>query len=112
MTGFLLFLAYECSKIDSYCQPYTIYTMKIDLLRKFHIAKSGQYQFLIIVVEYFTKLVEAEPLPDIKASSIENFVWKSIISGFGMPKVIITNSGTQFNCKSFKDSCQKWTIKL
>src|SRR3954464_6863935 len=84
----------------------------IDLLGRFPIAKSGQYQFLIVIVDYFTKWVGVEPLADIKASNIEKFVWKSIISRFGMLKVIITDNGTQFNCKSFKEFCQKWRIDL
>src|SRR5436189_6183223 len=33
---------------------------RIDLLGSFFIAKIGQYQFLVVAVDYFTKWVEAE----------------------------------------------------
>jgi hypothetical protein len=77
----------------------------IDLLGSFPIAKTGQFQFLIVAVDYFTKWVEAEPLAQVKAANIQKFVWKSIICRFGLPKVIIADNGPQFNCKSFVDFC-------
>lgn len=51
--------------------------------------------------------MEAKPLADIKASNIEWFVWKSIISKFRMPRVIVIDKEIQFNLKDFKDFCQR-----
>lgn len=67
---------------------------------------------MIVSVTYFTKWMEPEPPADIKASNMEQFVWKSIISRFGMPKTIITDNEPRFNCKSFKEFCDKWRINL
>ena len=85
---------------------------RIDLLGSFPTSKTGQYQFLVVAVDYFTKWVEAEPLALVKAANIEKFVWKSIICRYGLPRVIIADNGPQFNCKSFREFCEKWKINL
>ena len=62
---------------------------------------------MVVAVDYFTKWIKAEPLALVKAANIEKFVWKSIICRYGLPKAIIADNGPQFNCKSFKDFCEK-----
>src|SRR5436190_1845977 len=84
----------------------------IDLFGSFPIAKTGHFQFLVVAVDYFTKWIEAEPLALVKAANIEKFVWKSIICRYGLPRVIIADKGPQFNCKSFREFCEKWKINL
>src|SRR3954467_9925902 len=84
----------------------------IDLLRSFPIAKTGQYQFLIVAVDYFTKWAEAEPLALVKLANIKKFVWRNIISRFGIPKTIVADNVPQFNCASFKAFCARWKINL
>ncbi|KAJ8478335.1 hypothetical protein OPV22_022062 [Ensete ventricosum] len=65
----------------------------MDLLGPFPPA-SGQRRFLIVGVDYFTKWLEAEPLASITEKQVEWFVWKNIITRFGLPKAIITDNGT------------------
>ena len=52
-----------------------------------------QVKFLLVVIDYFTKLVEAEALPTIMKAKIQNFVWKNIICKFRIPQTIISNNG-------------------
>jgi hypothetical protein len=52
-------------------------------------------------VDYFTKWAEAGPLMTITTGAIKNFLWKAIICRFGIPYALITDNGTQFNCKPF-----------
>ena len=52
-----------------------------------------QVKFLLVVIDYFTKLVKAEALPTIMKAKIQNFVWKNIICRFGIPQTIISNNG-------------------
>ena len=52
-----------------------------------------QVKFLLVVIDYFIKLVEAEALPTIMKAKIQNFVWKNIICRFGIPQTIISNNG-------------------
>ncbi|KAJ8475585.1 hypothetical protein OPV22_019312 [Ensete ventricosum] len=83
----------------------------MDLLGPFPPA-SGQRRFLIVGVDYFTKWLEAEPLASITERQVEGFVWKNIITRFGLPRVIITDNDTQFNNTKFKMFCQSYRIQL
>jgi len=56
----------------------------------------GQVKFLIVVVDYFTKWIEAKPLTTITAQQVQQFVWKDIICRYGVPHTIITDNGRQF----------------
>ncbi|GAV84767.1 rve domain-containing protein/RVT_3 domain-containing protein [Cephalotus follicularis] len=71
----------------------------------------GQRKFLIVVVDYFTKWVEAEPLATITEKNTKSFVWKSIICRFGVPRTIVSDNGKQFDCQAFRDFCKEWWIE-
>ncbi|KAJ8480110.1 hypothetical protein OPV22_023837 [Ensete ventricosum] len=92
-----------------YAWPFARWGM--DLLGPF-LPASGQRRFLIVGVDYFTKWLEAEPLASITEKQVEGFVWKSIITRFGLPRAIITDNGTQFNNTKFKAFCQSYRIQL
>ena len=71
----------------------------------------GQVKFLLVVIDYFTKWVEAEALSTITEAKIQSFVWKNIICRFGIPQIIISDNGRQFNSQGFKDFCSSLGIK-
>lgn len=81
----------------------------IDIVGLFHQAK-GQVKFLVMVIDYFTKRVEAEPLATITEERIRGFVWKNIICRFGLPRVIIPDNGRQFDNNRFKTYCSSLGI--
>ena len=58
-------------------------------------------KFLLVAIDYFTKRVKAEPLARITKKNVQNFVWKNIVCRFGVPKVIISDNGHQFDSSSF-----------
>ena len=70
-----------------------------------------QLKFLIVGIDYFTKWVEAKFLSTITEKSIQNFIWKSIICHFGIPRVLISDNGKQFDNNTFRDFCQQLGIK-
>ncbi|XP_022850814.1 uncharacterized protein LOC111372665 [Olea europaea var. sylvestris] len=72
----------------------------VDILGPFPLAR-GQLKFVAVAVEYFKKLVEAEPLATISEPKLRSFIWKSTICRFGIPKVLITNNGRQFDNLQF-----------
>ena len=51
---------------------------------------------MIVAIEYFTKLIEAEPLAQITAHKVQHFVWKNIVCRFGVPRRLVSDNGTQF----------------
>ncbi|XP_057746490.1 uncharacterized protein LOC130965746 [Arachis stenosperma] len=74
----------------------------IDLVGPFPTAP-GQLRYLIVAIDYYTKWVEAEPLASITATQCRKFVWRQIITRFGIPEVIISDNGTQFTDRKFRE---------
>ena len=70
-----------------------------------------QLKFLVVGIDYFTKWVEAEPLATIMEKSIRTFVWRKIICRYGIPRVLVSNNGKQFDNNAFKDFCSELGIK-
>ena len=76
----------------------------LDIMGPFQIAVR-RLKFLIVGIDYFTKLVEAKTLATIMEKNMRNFVWRSIICRFGIPRVLISDNGKQFDNDSFWDFC-------
>ncbi|KAL5843781.1 hypothetical protein ACOSQ4_009739 [Xanthoceras sorbifolium] len=73
---------------------------------------SSQKKYAIIAIDYFTKWVEAEALVRITESKATKFVKKAILYRFGVPEVIVTDHGTQFDNQNFRAFCQQSNINL
>ncbi|KAG5562386.1 hypothetical protein RHGRI_005203 [Rhododendron griersonianum] len=80
--------------------PWPFAQWGMDIVGPLHKA-TGNRKFLLVATDYFTKWIEAEPLAKITKPMIERFVWKSIITRFGVPYSLITDNGAQFQ-KKFK----------
>nr|XP_025702844.1 uncharacterized protein LOC112803575 [Arachis hypogaea] len=74
----------------------------IDLVGPFPTAP-GQLRYLVVAIDYYTKWIEAEPLASITATQCRKFIWRQIITRFGIPEVIISDNGTQFTDKKFRE---------
>ena len=55
--------------------------------------------------------MEAEPLATITKKSIRNFVWRNIIYRYGIPRVLVSDNGKQFNNSAFRDFCSELGIR-
>ena len=65
----------------------------------------GNKRYLLIRTDYFTKWVEAEPLANIRDVDAKKFIWKNIVTRFGVPHTLILDNGFQFDSKAFKRYC-------
>ena len=70
-----------------------------------------QLQFLVVYIYYFTKWVEAEALATITEKNIRSFVWRNIICRYGIPRVLVSDNGKQFDNSAFRDFCSELGIK-
>ena len=68
-------------------------------------------KFLIIGIDYFTKWVEAEALATITKKDVRSFVWRYIICRYGIPRVLVSDNGKQFDNDSFQDFYSQLGIK-
>ena len=57
---------------------------------------------MLVSTDYFTKWVEAELLANIRDVDAKKFVWKNIVTQFGVPHDLISDNGLQFDSKSFR----------
>ncbi|XP_025660949.1 uncharacterized protein [Arachis hypogaea] len=77
-------------------------TWGIDLVGPFPTAP-GQLRYLIVAIDYYTKWIEAEPLSSITATQCRKFLWRQIITRFGIPEIVISDNETQFADKKFRE---------
>nr|XP_025635848.1 uncharacterized protein LOC112729932 [Arachis hypogaea] len=82
----------------------------LDILGPFPPAP-GQVKFIVVAIDYFSKLVEAQPLAKITSQQIISFIWKNIICRFGIPQHIITDNGRQFVDQKFQAFLQVLKIR-
>ena len=90
--------------------PWPFHTWGIDILGPFPLA-IRQMKYLVVAIEYFTKCIEAEPVAQIMAHKIQHFVWKNIVCPFGVPKRLVSDSGTQFASQQLGKLCSEVGIK-
>ncbi|XP_004308902.1 PREDICTED: uncharacterized protein LOC101312011 [Fragaria vesca subsp. vesca] len=55
-----------------------------------YLRKAFAHKFIIVATNFFTKWVKAEPLKVASANSVRNFIFRNIISRFGIPECIVT----------------------
>ena len=96
--------------LTSITSPWPFQQWGLDILGPLPIGK-GQFKFIIVAVDYFTKWAEPEPLATITEQKIHNFVWRAIICRFGIPRALVSNNGKQFDNAKFIDFCSELGIK-
>jgi len=55
--------------------------------------------------------VESEPLANIRNVDAKKFVWKNIVTQFGIPYTLISDNGLQFDSKAFRGYCCELGIR-
>ncbi|KAL2226629.1 UNVERIFIED_CONTAM: Gag-Pol polyprotein [Sesamum indicum] len=81
----------------------------IDIVGPFPPAQA-QKKFIIVAVEYFSKWVKAEAVAKISEKEVINFIWKNIICRFGIPRILISDNGTQFQGRKITEWCKELKI--
>ena len=76
------------------------------------IGTTGNKSYLLVGTDYFTKWVEAEPLANIRNVDAKRFVWRNIVTRFGVPRTLISNNGLQFDSKAFRRYCCELGIEI
>ncbi|GBM15756.1 hypothetical protein AVEN_262922-1 [Araneus ventricosus] len=61
--------------------------------------KSNRY--VLVLMDYFTYWPEAIPIPDQEASTVAEELLRSWISGYGVPMILHSDQGTNFNSALF-----------
>ena len=90
--------------------PWLFSKWEINLLDPFLLAL-GQKKYLIEAIDYFTKWVEAKPLPAIIADQARKFTWRNIFTHIKISKSTVIDNGTQFIYKKFRYFLVSYKVK-
>jgi len=60
-------------------------------------------KYLLVLTDYFTKWIEAFPVPDAEASTCMR---DDVFSRFGLPRQIHSDQGKNFDSKLFHELCK------
>jgi transposase InsO family protein len=72
----------------------------------------GNLKYVVVVVEYFSKWIEAKPLATITSVTVQKFFWQNIVCRFGVPKAITVDNRTQLDAEAFKEFCEQIGTKI
>lgn len=64
----------------------------------------------LIVVDYYSKFVEIEKLSNITSQTIIN-KFKAVFARFGVPKILVSDGGKQFDSVQFQKFAKEWDFK-
>ncbi|XP_021839331.1 uncharacterized protein [Spinacia oleracea] len=78
--------------LTSIMSPIPFAKWGMDLLGPYTAAPGGR-RYVIVAVDYFTKWVEAESLKNIRTTDVRAFIWKNIMTRFGIPQAIVFDNG-------------------
>ena len=87
--------------LNSLSSPWPFAQWRLDIIGPFPKAAENK-RYLLVGTDYFTKWVKAEPLANIKDVDVKKFLWKNIVTRFGVPCILISDNRHQFDSKAFR----------
>lgn len=87
-------------KLESDHQPLSLCTMGSGY---YWTISSGyrKKKIVLVAIDYFMKWVEVKALANIGDVDVKRFVWKNIVTRFGVPRTLVSGNGLQFDSKAF-----------
>ena len=82
----------------------------IDVLGPLPMTEAGN-KYILIIADYFTKWVEAFPLPNQEAKTVADKLVNEVICRFGVPLMIHSDQGGNFESALFAEVCQLLDIQ-
>jgi hypothetical protein len=98
------------TELHPFTSPWPFAQWGLDIVGPFPLAP-GSLKFLLVATDYFTKWVEAEALKHISQHDVRKFLWKNIVTRFGIPRSLISDNGTQFKNAVIKEFCDEHGIR-
>ena len=76
-----------------------------------HFLEPQEAEVVLVGIGYFTKWVEFEPLYNIRDVDAKRFIWRNVITKFGVPHTLISDNVLQFDSKTFRRYCGELGIR-
>ena len=84
--------------------------LALDVLGPFPLTEDWN-KYILIVADYFTKWVEAYPLPNQEAPTVAEVLVKEYVCCFGVPLLLHSDQGRNFESAVFQGMCQLLGIR-
>ena len=84
----------------------------LDVIGEIKPKSSKGHIYIMVGIVYFTKWVEAIPLPNVTQDAVIDFIQKYIIYRFGIPKTITTDQGSVFTGQKMVKFAEETVYKL
>ncbi|GBM45473.1 Retrovirus-related Pol polyprotein from transposon 412 [Araneus ventricosus] len=78
--------------------------MALDILGPLPVTTNGN-RYVLVMMDYFTKWPEAIPIPDQEASTVAEELVRASISRYGVPMILHSDQGTNFNSALLTELC-------
>ena len=83
----------------------------MDVIGPITLKASNGHRFIFVVIDYFTKWVEAASYASVTRSVVCKFIKREIICRYGLPERIISDNATNLNNKMMDQVCEQFQIK-
>jgi transposase InsO family protein len=93
-------------------KPWPFRGWGMDMIGKINSLSSNGHQYILAIMDYFTKWVEAIPMKIVTSKDVINFIKEHVIHRFGIPQTITTDGGSVFISKEFRKFTADVGIKL
>ena len=100
------------SAMNPIIKPWPFRGWGIDLIGQIFPPSSKGQKFILVVMDYFTKWVEAIPLKMVTSKNMVDFVKEHVVYHFGIPQTITIDQRTKFTSEEFGDFAASMGIKL
>lgn len=84
--------------------------LTLDYLGPFPPSGRAQSTYLLVVTDVFTKFILVQPFKQATACSLIKFLEQSVFLLFGVPQTVLTDNGSQFTSKLFKDLLEHYGV--
>ena len=63
-------------------------------------------KYILVVSDYYTKWTESFPMPNMEARTVAKIIVEEVVARFGVPAVIHSDQGSQYESRLFQGMCQ------
>jgi len=100
------------SELHSIVKPWPFRGWALDVIGEIKPKSSKGHKYILVGIDYFTKWVEAIPLPNVTQDAVIDFIQKYIIYRFGIPETITTDRGSVFTRQKMVKFAEETSYKL
>jgi hypothetical protein len=83
---------------------YPMERIAVDILGELLITKS-ENRYILVIADYYTKWTESFAMPNMEVRTVANIIVEEVICRLGVPAVIHSDQGRQFESKLFTEMC-------